>query len=29
MVTFDKNNKENFKIILKHLNILYIEDEKT
>ena len=28
MVTFDKNNKENFKVILKHLNILYIEDEK-
>lgn len=28
MVTLNKNNKKSFKIILKHLNILYIEDEK-
>lgn len=28
MVTFDRNNKKSFKIILSHLNILYIEDEK-
>jgi len=28
MVTLDKNNKNSFKIMLKHLNILYIEDEK-
>jgi len=27
MVTLDKNNKNSFKIMLKHLNILYIEDE--
>lgn len=28
MITLDKNNFNSFKIILKHLNILYIEDEK-
>ncbi len=28
MITFDINNKKIFKIILKSLNILYIEDEK-
>ena len=28
MIRFDINNKNNFKVILKHLNILYIEDEK-
>ncbi|WP_072682312.1 response regulator transcription factor [Arcobacter sp. LA11] len=28
MVTLDKNNKNSFKIMLKHLNVLYIEDEK-
>ncbi len=28
MITSDKNNKNSFKIMLKHLNILYIEDEK-
>lgn len=28
MFTIDKNNKNSFKIILKHLNVLYIEDEK-
>lgn len=27
MITLDKNNKDSFKIILKHLNILYVEDE--
>lgn len=28
MITIDKNNKNSFKIMLSHLNILYIEDEK-
>lgn len=28
MITFDKNNKKIFKIILNSINILYIEDEK-
>lgn len=28
MFTLQKNNKNSFKIMLKHLNILYIEDEK-
>ncbi len=28
MITLDKNNKNYFKIILSHLNILYIEDEE-
>lgn len=28
MFTIDKNNKNSFKIIFKHLNVLYIEDEK-
>lgn len=29
MLDFEKNNKKNFKIILSHLNILYIEDEES
>lgn len=28
MIILNKNNKKKFKIMLKHLNILYIEDEK-
>ena len=28
MITLNRNNKNSFKIILSHLNILYIEDEK-
>lgn len=28
MIRFDKNNKNSFKIMLNHLNIVYIEDEK-
>lgn len=28
MITLDINNKNSFKVILKHLNILYLEDEK-
>ena len=29
MFRFEKNNKKIFKIMLKHLNIIYIEDEKS
>lgn len=28
MIRFDKNNKNSFKIMLNHLNIIYIEDEE-